>query len=104
MLWTLGSGFGRDAGTIIQIRIFLCSYCIAHRALLHDFHVVGSGLGIHAFILYFSCHFAVHAYSCLLLSLHGRVGLVLVTPCTHSMSMNDSICLTTARPVVPLAA
>jgi hypothetical protein len=26
------------------------------------------------------------------------------TPCTHSMSMNDSICLTTARPVVPLAA
>jgi hypothetical protein len=84
MLWTLGSDFGRDAGTIIQIRIFF-----AFTALLHDFHVVGGGLGIHAFILYFSRHFAVHAYSCLLLSLHGRVGLVLVTPCTHSMSMND---------------
>jgi hypothetical protein len=38
--------------------VSFCAYsCIAYGALLHDFHVVGSGLGIHAFMLYFCCHF-----------------------------------------------
>jgi hypothetical protein len=54
----------------------------------------------------FLAMFAVHAYSCLLVIAAWAGGSgwvspgVLDTTSTHSMTMNDGICLTTARSVV----